>query len=404
MRDPLSWIDADGGAHGVRHAHPEPRAVLIVDAALTEHPVARAAARWLRERGCSTRVAAIGADSPGAGSIAGVEAVADLVEGTDLTVAVGGGSVLDAVKIGTLAAGNPRVLAGLRVPQRGGIVLIPRDAARIAPLVAVPTTLGTGAESSRVAVLGGDPGRRLVMGPALGPQARVLDPLATAGLPAPLIIEGLTEVLARVVGPYVGSADGSPIADDLVEVVAARLIRLGDQVSGQLAAGRAPSGSLRLTIARLSALSHGEWLARPADPYAVKGWLLANELAAATGVRKMVATGALWPALWTRIDRGDDRLGSAARLRTLWAILRAAHPGDLPGEPGPGIAALLTRWGVGGPLRVSGDQFATAVHAVCRRWGGGLPMLGGLRPADVRELLAATVDPLHEGAPLRRPA
>jgi len=227
----------------------------------------------------------------------------------------------------------------------------------------------------------------------------VLDPLATAGLPGYLLIEGLAEILARVVSPYIGDHRTLPSEDALAETVAARLVQLGDLLAADPAhtmhtmhtMHNKDSAALRLDLARLSSLSHTEWLARDGNPYAVKGWLLANELAAVTGVRKMTATVALWPTLWAHIDRGDTRLGSAARLRGMWAHLRGAHRGELPDEPAAGIRLLLGSWGLISPVTASPAQVHAAVHAVNRSWGAGLPMLGGLGLADIRELISAAV-------------
>jgi NADP-dependent alcohol dehydrogenase len=394
MTRSVAWLDADTVAHrAAGSVGGRPRAVMLIDAGLASHPIVADGSLWLRENGFRVEQASV----PTAPGAAGVGAVMNLVDGADLVLAIGGGSVLDAAKLGTLAVGHDRFVGCLTVPQRGGIVLAPAGTVRVAPLVAIPTTLGTGSESSRVAVLTDANARRLVMGAGLRPEAKVLDPLATRGLPERLVLEGVAEVLARIVGPYVGEHDGQATTDAVAQAVAFRLVELGDAVADRPA--HAPGNAeLRLDIARLSSLSHSEWLARDGHPYAVKGWLLANELAFVTGVRKMTATAALWPALWDRIDGGDGRIGSAIRLRGLWSGIRRAHRRQLPAEPGPGIARLLAHWGLGAPLIASQEQVQATVRAVNRSWGAGLPMLGGLRPADVRELISAAVTTPYPGA------
>jgi alcohol dehydrogenase class IV len=92
-------------------------------------------------------------------------------------VAVGGGSAIDAAKGIALAAVNP---------QRGRGLDYRRDFARPAlPIVAVPTTAGTGAETNAFAVVT-DPAtrRKFYVGHASSrPAAAILDPDLTAGLP-----------------------------------------------------------------------------------------------------------------------------------------------------------------------------------------------------------------------------
>jgi alcohol dehydrogenase len=92
-------------------------------------------------------------------------------------VAVGGGSAIDAAKGVALAAVNP---------QRGRGLDYRRDFARPAlPIVAVPTTAGTGAETNAFAVVT-DPAtrRKFYVGHASSrPAAAILDPDLTVGLP-----------------------------------------------------------------------------------------------------------------------------------------------------------------------------------------------------------------------------
>src|SRR5439155_11324356 len=71
------------------------------------------------------------------------------------------------------------------------------------PTVAIPTTLGTGAEVSAAACCerAGD-GKLLVLGDALRPAHAAVDPAATAGLPVRLVREALVEILARLLVPF----------------------------------------------------------------------------------------------------------------------------------------------------------------------------------------------------------
>ncbi|MEU6481285.1 daptide-type RiPP biosynthesis dehydogenase [Streptomyces sp. NPDC047017] len=302
-----------------------------------------------------------------------------------LVVAVGGGSLLDRAKLAVLLRSDPRSRARLEVPQRSGLILLPPAAAPRPTLVAVPTTLGTGSETSAVACLDTPQGKRLVMGGVLRAEAAVVDPVATASLPDGLRAEGVLEVLFRIAGLYVGDHRDLPTEDALAEALALRTVRLGDELV------RAPGDAVRAEIAKVSGLSHAGWVVLGRAPYAGKGWYLANELSSALGLRKMTAIAALWPPLWRAVAAGDTRLGSARRLARLWSLLRTAGPAGLPADPAAGIAALIDAWGV--DRRITAD--ATAPDAVAARavraWGAGLPMLDGLSAADLADLIRQAV-------------
>ena len=330
------------------------------------------------------------------GDLPGVTELARQVADADLVVAVGGGTVIDQAKLATLLDAHPAVAGRLAVTQRSGLVVLPSDAVRPMPLVAVPTTLGTGTEASAVACLTHSRGKRLVLGSVLTPEASVVDPLATASLPSPLVAEGVLEALFRVVSPYLGDHSELATEDALVEVIAERLAVLGCQVRAARSAGAAVPAEVRVDVARLSGLSHAGWLHRGRDPYSVKGWLIANELSSVLGIRKMTAVATLLPALWAAVAAGEPRLGSARRLARIWARLRAAGPPELaalPVDPGPGVAALIDHWLIGRETGAAPELIDQVALRVVRAWGSGLPMLGGLAAADVGRLLAAALPP-----------
>ncbi|MFM9451024.1 daptide-type RiPP biosynthesis dehydogenase [Streptomyces europaeiscabiei] len=321
------------------------------------------------------------------------EGLADKRAGIGLVVAIGGGSVLDQAKIAALLRANPVAYTRLTVPQRGGLMGLPGEVIRTVPLLAVPTTLGTGSEVSAVACLAYPQGKRLILGGVLRPEAALLDPSATATLPRELVVEGVLEALFRAVSPYAGDhRDDRRTEDRLTETVARRLVQLGYEAVREAR----PSDALRLDIAKLSGLTHGEWLHQGRDPYAVKGWLIANEMSSALGVRKMTAVAALLPHLWRAVLDGEPRLGSAPRLHRMWAGLRDAAPQEraraLPEDPADGIEALMDDWRVGRRLTADGPgQIEALAERTVRAWGAGLPMLGGLRAEDVRRLLDAAL-------------
>jgi alcohol dehydrogenase class IV len=121
--------------------------------------------------------------------------------GHDGVVAFGGGSALDAGKAIALMAGQDRPLwdfedAGdnhLRVNVEG-----------MAPVVAIPTTAGTGSEVGRVAVILDEEARlkRLIFHPRVLPAIVILDATLTTGLPGPVTAATGMDALSHCLEAY----------------------------------------------------------------------------------------------------------------------------------------------------------------------------------------------------------
>jgi alcohol dehydrogenase len=182
---------------------------LVTDAALAGTPVAGAAMAALAADGLDAVVFAGVHPNPTTEDIdAGAAAVAALpASGTTVTVvAVGGGSVIDAAKGIALAAVNP---------QRGRALDYRGTFARAAlPMVAVPTTAGTGAETNTFGVVtDAAAGRKFYVGDASTlPAAAILDPDLTLGLPPAgtaatgmdALTHALESYLSRRANPWAG--------------------------------------------------------------------------------------------------------------------------------------------------------------------------------------------------------
>lgn len=128
----------------------------------------------------------------------------------DGIVALGGGSVLDTAKfVAALAGGGPRSAADLQgQPERIGL--------HVAPLIAIPTTVGTGSESSPVAALHDDP-RSPAIGtrnPRLVPRVAVCDPDLARTLPPRLIAATGMDALSHCLEGFF-SEPANPIVDAL---------------------------------------------------------------------------------------------------------------------------------------------------------------------------------------------
>ncbi len=102
-------------------------------------------------------------------------------EGCDGIIAIGGGSPMDLAKAVGLMATHPGTSLQAYSFVEGGAAKI---TAAVAPIVAIPTTSGTGSEVSRGGVIIMDSGRKLAIGsPHLIPKLALIDPELTLGLP-----------------------------------------------------------------------------------------------------------------------------------------------------------------------------------------------------------------------------
>lgn len=100
--------------------------------------------------------------------------------GCDGIVGLGGGSALDLAKAVRLLTGHEGPLAQYTLVAGG----LSRIHGRICPLIAVPTTAGTGSEVGRAAVIITAEGRKLgIISPHMLPSIALCDPELTYGLP-----------------------------------------------------------------------------------------------------------------------------------------------------------------------------------------------------------------------------
>lgn len=124
-------------------------------------------------------------------------------------VALGGGSVIDVGK----AAGLLMTNGGRYADYQWGERPITRP---ILPLIAVPTTAGTGSEMTKVTVIEDEEAhfKRGVLSPHLFARAAVLDPALTLSLPEHLTAATGVDVVGHALEAYVGRR-AHPITDAL---------------------------------------------------------------------------------------------------------------------------------------------------------------------------------------------
>jgi alcohol dehydrogenase class IV len=130
----------------------------------------------------------------------------------EAVVAVGGGSAMDLAKaVAALATnrGDPRDY--LEVIGRGRTLERPS-----LPVVAIPTTAGTGSEVTRNAVLLSRQDRVKVSlrSPLMLPVAALVDPDMIAGAPASVLVASGLDALSQLIEPFI-SARANPLTDAL---------------------------------------------------------------------------------------------------------------------------------------------------------------------------------------------
>ena len=127
--------------------------------------------------------------------------------GCDGLVAVGGGSAIDCAKGIAIAATHEGPLTHYATIEGGS----PRISERAAPLIAVPTTSGTGSEVARGAIIIVDDHRKLGFHSwNLLPKAAICDPELTLGLPPILTAATGMDAIAHCMETFMSAAFNPP--------------------------------------------------------------------------------------------------------------------------------------------------------------------------------------------------
>jgi alcohol dehydrogenase class IV len=196
------------------------RPLLITDPALAQHAIGHRVLEIARAAGLAVDLFAdVRANPTGANVTAGI----DLYRGGrhDGVIAFGGGSGLDAAKAVAFMVGQTRPIWDF---EDIGDNWRRADTGAIAPVVAIPTTAGTGSEVGRAALITDEDGHRkvIVFHPLMLPGEVIADPELTLGLPPELTawtgIDALSHSLEALCAPGF-----HPMADGIA-VEALRLI------------------------------------------------------------------------------------------------------------------------------------------------------------------------------------
>jgi alcohol dehydrogenase class IV len=125
----------------------------------------------------------------------------------DGLIALGGGSAIDLAKGVAIMATHPGVLSDYATILGGS----PRITPNAAPLIAIPTTAGTGSEVARGAIIILDDGRKLGFHSwHLVPKTAICDPELTYGLPPRLTAATGMDAIAHCVETFLSTAVNPP--------------------------------------------------------------------------------------------------------------------------------------------------------------------------------------------------
>ncbi|SDJ88808.1 iron-containing alcohol dehydrogenase [Microbulbifer yueqingensis] len=155
--------------------------MLVTDPGLADLPMVESLLRICRNDGLNIAVFADVKSNPNGANVD--SGVAALRAGWhDGVIAFGGGSAMDAAKAIALMAGQQRPLWDFEDKDDNFRRV---DEAGMVPVIAVPTTAGTGSEVGRSAVITDDVARvkRIIFHPRMLPELVILDPELSTGLP-----------------------------------------------------------------------------------------------------------------------------------------------------------------------------------------------------------------------------
>jgi alcohol dehydrogenase class IV len=181
------------------------KVLLVTDAFFSTGGLAEEIAATVRAAGVDVSVFAdVDPDPTDANVLAGLSALES--SEADAVVAVGGGSVLDAAKMIAVLRSNPQPIRGYagydRIPRAG------------VPVIAIPTTAGTGSEATRIAVITDTQTRTkmMILDRHLLPAAALVDFELSCTMPGALTAYTGIDTLVHGIEAYVSSRSG-PLTD-----------------------------------------------------------------------------------------------------------------------------------------------------------------------------------------------
>jgi alcohol dehydrogenase class IV len=257
------------GEGSVAEAGPEARrlgarsALIVTDPGVKEAGLAEEVARALEKAGVVTQTTDDVSTNPTEAEVqAAAEAFAEAT--ADLVVGVGGGAALDVAKLVRLVATHNLPLAEYD-DAIGGDAKITQA---MPPMIAIPTTAGTGSEVGRsgVATIAETNRKTVIFSPRLMPTVAILDPVLTVSLPARLTAATGFDALAHNIEAYCAKGD-HPMADAIalegIELIAKHLPAAVEEPKNLEARGGMLKASMMGAVAFQKGLGACHALAHP---------------------------------------------------------------------------------------------------------------------------------------------
>lgn len=239
------------------------RPLLVTDPGLAGLPMVAKVLASLEEAGVPAKVFSDVKPNPLDANVeAGVAAYR--AGGHDGVVAFGGGSALDVGKVIAFMAGQTRPMWDF---EDIGDWWTRADPAGIAPVVAVPTTAGTGSEVGRAGVItnAATHTKKVIFHPKMMPVVTICDPELTVGLPPMLTagtgMDALAHCLEAYCAPgYHPMADGIAVEGmRLVREYLPRAVKDGTDIearAGMMSAAAMGATAFQKGLGGIHALSH----------------------------------------------------------------------------------------------------------------------------------------------------
>jgi len=239
------------------------RPLLVTDPGLSSSKMIADAVTLCREAGQSIEVFDKVQGNPVAKNVADGLAIYRRGE-HDGVIAFGGGSAIDAGKVIAFMAGQIRPIWDF---EDVGDWWTRADPDGIAPIVAVPTTSGTGSEVGRAGVITDERThtKKIIFHPKMMPRVALLDPELTLGLPPGLTagvgMDGLSHCLEAYCAPaFHPLADGIAVEGmRLVKDYLPRAVKMGSDIEARamlMAAATMGATAFQKGLGAMHALSH----------------------------------------------------------------------------------------------------------------------------------------------------
>lgn len=174
------------------------RALIVTDPTVYKLGLCDSLISAMKKEGIS---ACVYSDTVANPTVSNVQAAADMYrrEGCDCLIAVGGGSAMDCAK----AAGALIIKTKKSIYKMRGVLKV---FGKLPLFIAVPTTAGTGSETTIAAVITDDKTRDkfTIISFCLAPHYAILDPAMTVGLPPSVTATTGMDALTHAVEAYIG--------------------------------------------------------------------------------------------------------------------------------------------------------------------------------------------------------